>query len=211
MDVNNMKKKLLVVGDSFMRPDVRYPGQHWSEMLPDYDILMYSESGSSNNIIARNFFQGLKQHPDAIVLGFTMTDRLEFKDTQSNRWISNTILARLTSDQKLAADYYRATGDEDINLFRSCVIARSLLLTCEKLNIPYAYTLNQLFNNLAILPYPSSPVVTEMLGEFSNRMCATNLATYPNFTMSPGFHTNDYDWQKRFASEVVEILSQSLT
>lgn len=206
-----MKKKLLVVGDSFMHPDWNYPGQHWSEMLLDYEILMYSESGSSNSIIARNFFQGLKQNPDAVVLGFTMNNRLEFLHQPTGKWVGSAMVPRLTPDQKLTAEYYCATSDESMNLFKSCVLARSLLLTCEKLNIPYAYSLNQLFNNLATLPYPSAPEVIELLGEFSHRMCATNLATYPHFTMHPGFHTDDPEWQKRFANEVTEILSQPLT
>jgi hypothetical protein len=209
MDENKMKKQLLVIGDSFMRPDPEYPGQHWSEMLPEYDVLMYAESGSTNSIIARNFFQGLKQNPDAVVMGFTMNDRVEF--VNDGKWVSSSFPAHLSADQKLTADYYRATTDEDINIFKSCVIARSLFLTCEKLCIPYAYSLNQLFNNLATLPYPSDPTVIDMLGEFSNRMCATNLATYPDFKMVPGFHTDDAAWQKRFAREAAEILSQPLT
>ena len=209
MDENKIKKQLLVVGDSFMHPDVDYPEQHWSEMLPEYDVLMRSESGSTNTIIARNFFQGLKQTPDAIVLGFTMNDRIEFND--NGEWLTSSFWQRLTPDQKLTADYYRATTDENINLFRSCVMARSLFLTCEKLNIPYAYSLNGLFNNLAELPYPSDPTVIDMLGEFGDRMCATNLSTYPNFKTSPGFHTDDPEWQKRFAAEVVEILNKPLT
>jgi len=209
MDENQIKKRLLVVGDSFMRTDPEYPGQHWSEMLPEYNVLMRSESGSTNTIIARNFFQGLKQKPDAVVIGFTMNDRIEFNN--NNKWVSGSFPAKLTPDQNLTADYYRATSDEDINLFKSCVIARSLFLTCEKLCIPYAYSLNQLFNNLATLPYPSDPTVIDMLGEFSNRMCATNLATYPDFKMVPGFHTDDAAWQKRFATEVAEILNKPLT
>jgi hypothetical protein len=209
VDEDKMKKQLLVIGDSFMYPDVDYPGQHWSEMLPEYNVLMRSESGGTNTIIARNFFQGLTQTPDAVVIGFTMNDRVEFND--NDEWVSSSFRQRLTSDQKLTADYYRATADEDINLFKSCVIARSLFLTCEKLNIPYAYSLNQLFNNIAKLPYPANPIVVDILGEFGDRMCATNLATYSDFKVSPGFHTDDPAWQKRFAAEVIEILNKPLT
>ena len=32
--------KKLLVGDSFMTRDIDYPGQHWSEMLPEYDVIM---------------------------------------------------------------------------------------------------------------------------------------------------------------------------
>ena len=59
-------KKLLVVGDSFMHPDVDFPGQHWSEMLPEYEILMYSISGSSNGIIAHQFYKGRRYRRKAV-------------------------------------------------------------------------------------------------------------------------------------------------
>ena len=205
-----MKKKLLVVGDSFMHPDVDYPGQHWSEMLPDYEILMHSVSGSSNGIIAWKFFKGLKLLPDAAVIGFTMPDRIEFKldakkDYYNRSWATNAH-RDLTVDQRLAVDYYRATADEQMMMFKACVQARCILLECQRRRLPFAYSLNGLFNNLTQLPYPSSPEVRDLLGEFSPHEC-TNLATYPYFKMSPEFHTDDPEWQKRMANEVTHILA----
>jgi hypothetical protein len=210
VDEDQMKKKLLVVGDSFMYPDVNYPGQHWSEMLPEYEILMHSVSGSSNGIIAWKFFQGLKLEPDAVVLGFTMPDRIEFrldakKDYYNRIWVAN-VHQDLTADQRLAVDYYRATADEQMMLFKACVQARCMLLECQRRKLPFAYSLNCLFNNLAVLPYPSSSEVRDLLGEFSQHEC-TNLATYPHFKMRPGFHTDDPEWQKRMANEVSHILT----
>ena len=207
-------KKLLVVGDSFMCPDSNFPGQHWSEMLPEYEILMLSQSGSTNGMIAWQFFEGLKLGPDAVVLGFTMPDRIEFGlDTEQQKthrrlWASNGH-AYLTADQQLAVDLYRALTDDHMNRFKSCVMARSLFLTCESRGIPYAYTLNGLFNNLTRLPYPSDSNVNNILGEFSHRMCV-NLATYQDFKMSPGFHTDDPAWQQQFAQEAREILQQPI-
>jgi hypothetical protein len=208
-------KRLLVVGDSFMHPDANFPGQHWSEMLPEYQILMLSQSGSTNGMIAWQFFEGLELKPDAVVLGFTMPDRIEFRLDESQQKISKRIWSsnshdNLTSDQKLAVDLYQALTDDHMNRFKSCVMARSLFLTCESQGIPYAYTLNGLFNNLAQIPYPSDPNVNNILGDFVHRMCATNLATYQGFTMSPGFHTDDPAWQQRFAQEAREILQQPI-
>tara|TARA_R110000868_G_scaffold15136_2_gene69401 strand:- start:1884 stop:2534 length:651 start_codon:yes stop_codon:yes gene_type:complete len=208
-------KKLLVVGDSFMHPDTNFPGQHWSEMFPEYEIIMLSQSGSTNGMIAWQFFEGLKLNPDAVVLGFTEPNRIEFEATaeQQNifkrKWLSNGHTS-LTNDKKLAVDYYVALSDDRMNRFRSCVMARGLFLTCESQGIPYAYTLNGLFNNLTHLPYPSDPDVNNILKEFFHRMCATNLATYPNFKQSPGFHTDDPAWQQRFAQEAREILQQPI-
>jgi hypothetical protein len=203
-------KKLLVVGDSFMHPDKNYPGEHWSEMLPEYDIIMRSISGSSNGIIAYQFFEGLKCNPDAVVMGFTMPDRIEFlippgSAYHNRKWYSSGN-SQLNSDQRLAADMFRATTCDQMNLFKSCVIARCMLVECVQRKIPFAYTLNGLFNNLVSLPYPSDPTVISMLGEFSSRMCI-NLATYPDFKTSPGFHTDDPAWQNRMADEVRHILS----
>jgi hypothetical protein len=213
VDENSMKK-LLVVGDSFMHPDLNFPGQHWSEMLTEYEILMLSQPGSTNGMIAWQFFEGLKLKPDAVVMGFTEVNRIEFKLSEEQQKVGKRIWAsnghgHLTSDQKLLVDLYIALVDDDMNRFRSCVMARSLFLTCEQYGIPYAYTLNGLFNNLTPLPYPSDANVNNMLGEFSHRMCV-NLATYPHFKTSPGFHTDDPAWQQRFAQEAREILQQPI-
>ena len=76
----------------------------------------------------------------------------------------------------------------------------------EQRKIPYAWTLNLLFNNVAELPFPSNPWVNKILGEFFYRMTPTNLATYEHWKAEPGFHTDDPEWQKRFASESNTLL-----
>ena len=199
-----MKKKLLVVGDSFMHPDINFPGQHWSEMLPEYEILMYSISGSSNGIITHQFYKGLECNPDAVVLGFTEPNRLEFK--HKDGWITGAHQVQTSAEQKLLADNYRLHTSEEMLLIRDCSIVRGLLSILENKKIPYAWTLNLLFNNLTNLPYPSDPWVNRVLADFYYRMTPTNLATYQGWKSSPGFHTDDPVWQNRFAQEVREIL-----
>jgi hypothetical protein len=211
-----MKKKLLVVGDSFMRPDPDYPGQHWSEMLPDYEIIMNSQSGSSNGIIAYNFYQGLSQNPDAVVLGFTFPSRLEFATNIINgqekiKWITNVDRTNITTDQQLAADLYQIHTDNEMRQLKETTIARGILSILRDRKIPFAWTLNGLFNNLANLPYPSDPWINLILSDYFDRMTPTNLTTYQGFKTSPGFHTDDPAWQKRFAQEAREILQNSLT
>jgi hypothetical protein len=210
MDESKMKKKLLVVGDSFMRPDPEYPGQHWSEMLPEYDVIMYSQSGSSNGMIANQFFKGLELNPDAVVIGFTASDRIEFKlearpeDARNNNsWITGSHAA-LNSVQKIAADYYATAVCQDMQFFKNLLLARSLLLTLEKKKIPFAYTCNLLFNHLD--DQEGQAQVDKYLDEFEQHQCPTNLATYSNWKASPGFHTDDPEWQNRFAHEVHTIL-----
>lgn len=208
-----MKPKLLVVGDSFMLPDPEYLAWHWSEMLPEYEILMFSQSGSSNGMIAHQFFKGLEANPDAVVVGFSSPDRIEFRLTarpqdgvDNDRWATGSHAA-LNSIQKTAADYYATTVCQDMQFFKNLILARSLLLTLEKKQIPFAYTCNLLFNHLDNRIQQQQ--VDEYLGEFDQHRCPTNLATYPNWKASPGFHTDDPEWQKRFAAEVRQILQQT--
>lgn len=209
-----MKKKLLVVGDSFMLPDPEYSEHHWSEMLPEYDVLMYSQSGSSNGMIAHQFFKGLALLPDAVVIGFSSPERIEFKlpqkpeDGINNRYWATASHAAINSIQKTAADYYATAVCQDMQFFKNLVLARSLLLTLEKKKIPFAYTCNLLFNHLD--DRAKSMQVDELLGEFNANCCSTNLATYPNWKASPGFHTDDPKWQQRFAQEVREILQKPI-
>lgn len=205
-----MKPKLLVVGDSFMRPDAEYIGQHWSEMLPEYEILMYSQSGASNGIIAYNFFQGLAKNPDAVVIGFTASDRIEFQieqqaNTEYFKWVTGSH-AGINSLQKTAAEYYSMLVCQDMQFFKNLLLTKSILLTLEKMKMPFAFTLNLLFNHQDDLARQTQ--INEHLGEFTHYRCPTNLATYPNWKASPGFHTDDPAWQQRFATEVRKILQQ---
>jgi len=215
-----MKKKLLVVGDSFMRPDPEYPGQHWSEMLPEYDVIMYSQSGASNGIIALRLHQGLTKQPDAVVLGFSFPTRLEFSiDTASliaeqqsfdNVWITNSNINHISNEQQLLADLYQLHMDPAMLQLKECSIAASVLSCLTSKKIPFAWTLNGLFNNLSDLPYPSDPWVNTMLARYFETMTPTNLSTYQDFKSSPGFHTDDPEWQQRFAQEVREILQKPI-
>jgi len=202
-----VKKKLLVVGDSYMTTDPAYLGQHWSEMLPDYEILMCAVSGSSNGIIAHEFYKGLEQKPDAVVLGFTEPNRLEFR--HQNNWITGAHQNKATAEQRLLADNFRLQASDEMLMIKDCSLVRGLLSVLEQKQIPYAWTLNLLFCNLAQLPFPSDPWVNKILGSFFYRMTATNLSTYPVWKQHPSFHTDDPEWQTRFANEVT-ILLQSL-
>jgi hypothetical protein len=205
-------KKLLVVGDSFMTRDPRYPGEHWSEMLPEYSVIMRSVSGSSNAIIAYEFVQGLKLNPDAVVMGFTMPDRIEFvippgrapgTGYENTIWYSSSSSA-LTTDQQLAADLFRATTDDVMNTFKSMLIAKSMFLECERRKIPYAFNWNGLHGaNKAGYPVPS--ILADIVTDFAARRCS-NLNGHV-FKMIPGFHNDDPECQKRMADEVRHILS----
>ena len=165
-------------------------------------------------MIANQFFKGLLLNPDAVVIGFTASDRIEFKldarpeDARNNNsWITGSHAA-LNSVQKIAADYYATAVCQDMQFFKNLLLTRSLLLTLEKKKIPFAYTCNLLFNHLD--DQEGQAQVDKYLGEFEQYQCPTNLATYPNWKASPGFHTDDPEWQQRFAQEVREILQKPI-
>jgi hypothetical protein len=190
-----------------MHPDINFPGQHWSEMLPEYEILMYSVSGSSNGIIAHQFYKGIECNPDAVVLGFTESNRLEFDHGSS--WITGAS-KQASSEQRLVSDMYKVHSSNEMLMIKDCSVVRGILSTLEDKKIPYAWTLNLLFNNLSKLPFPSDPWVNKILGDFYYRMTTTNLATYQEWKAIPGFHVDDPVWQKIFAHEVRNILQLTI-
>jgi hypothetical protein len=202
-------KKLLVVGDSFMHPDPEFPGEHWSEMLPEYKIIMRSISGSSNGMIAHEFFQGLKLDPDAVVMGFTMPDRIEFlippdQDHSGTKWYSSGNSA-LNPDQRLAVDLFRATTDDVMNTFKSMLMARSMFFECERRRLPYAFNWNGLYGANKT-GKPDAAIIADIVNDFSSRRC-TNLNGHI-FKMRPGFHNDDPVWQNQMATQVRHILTK---
>jgi hypothetical protein len=209
-------KKLYVFGDSFMTQDPGYPGQHWSEIQSEYQTVIKSQSGSSNSMIAYQVFRCLTEPPDAVVVGFTAPYRLNFDmpakgiiNHSGRLWYNNGAVNYITEDQKLACEYYAATVSEKMVLLETYIIMRAIFLTLEKLHVPYAWTPLLLDSNIA---YPLS--ATEdwklILTDFEDKMVSLNLATYPDFKDSPGFHTHNHDWQQTFARQAIEIVQQQV-
>jgi len=76
-------KKLIVCGDSYMSPDVKYPGTHFSEIIAKdlgYDLVAYSRGGMSNGGICIQIQTAINQNskPDLILVGSTWFTRLEW-------------------------------------------------------------------------------------------------------------------------------------
>jgi len=203
------KMKLLIVGDSFMKPDLAFPGQHFSEMLPGYEINCQAQDSSSNGMIAVQLFEGLEQKPDAVILGFTMFDRIEF-DAKRNqvkyRWYSNGMIPPSHTDEQLTVDYYQATVSHEMMYIRSLLIAKSCLLTLTQHNIPFAYTVNGLYD------HPNNGRQhwrDKLLGEFDQCQTEINFTHYPDPKFHhPSFHVDNLSWQQQFANQCLEILSQ---
>lgn len=211
MDENKIKPRLLVVGDSFMKPDSDFPGQHWSEMLDDYQVDNRAQDGSTNAMIAERLWSALESSPDAVVLGFTMSDRLEFDSSTEHfaltgrKWYTSGATNLQSSDESLACTYYKATVSHSMMDFKGFLIARSMLLTLEKLKIKFAWTLNGLYYHYNT---PNREFVNPVLEDLKYCEIPTNFVHYPEFKASPGFHVDNPVWQSCFAQEVREILQK---
>ena len=211
MDEDQMKKKLLVVGDSFMCQDTRYPGQHWSELLPAFDVINFGRSGWSNCLIALTLMEYVSINPpDAVVLGFTDPLRLEFaaqgRHGPDRDWITSNHDGVLTADEKLCRDYFTVTRDLRLEANKSAMLIGNLLGMLKSLQIPFAFNY-MIFESFL-------PQITELqqqrLSQFQTQQIPYNLAmddpdAWTKF--DPMFHVHDMNKQKKFAMHVEKVLT----
>ena len=206
-----MKKKLLVVGDSFMCQDPRYPGQHWSELLPNFDVVNLGRSGWSNCLIALTLMEHASANvPDAVVLGFTDPLRLEFaaqgRHGPDSAWITSNHAGVLTADEKLCRDYFTVTRDLQLEANKSAMLIGNLLGMLKDMQIPFAFNY-MMFESFL-------PQITELqqqrLSQFRTQQIPYNLAMdNPDAwaTADPLFHVLDMNKQKKFAMHAEEVLT----
>jgi hypothetical protein len=206
-----MKKKLLVVGDSFMCQDPRYPGQHWSEMLPAFDVVNLGSSGWSNCLIALSLMEYVSaSKPDAVVLGFTDPLRLEFaaqgRHGPDKAWITSSHSGALTADERLCRDYFTVTRDTQLEANKSAMLIGNLFGVLKDLKIPFA------FNYMIFECFLTE--ITELqqqrLNQFRPQQIPYNLAMDNTATWEisdPMFHVNDINKQKKFAIHAEEVLT----
>jgi hypothetical protein len=72
---------IAVCGDSYMSPDIKFPGSHFSEILAKEfhaDLIVLSKPGMSNGGIAMTLESVLNIKPDLLLVGTTFSDRIEF-------------------------------------------------------------------------------------------------------------------------------------
>jgi hypothetical protein len=209
-----MRPRLLVVGDSFFHRDPEFPGQHWSEMLPDYEIDNRACSGNSIGIILRDLVHGLECSPDAVVIGFTGSDRIEFKNTNpyiDREWITSCHRHELNQDQKLLMTLYQLFTVPAWNIAGVGWQIIGALHTLKSLNIPFVYSLGMfecVLDDTANLEQSSMSCIVDQFSQFDKHKIDFNLATYPPAwqTSSPMFHVPDPKWQQKFAAEVTTKL-----
>jgi hypothetical protein len=212
--VEVIKPKLLIVGDSFFYPDAAFPGQHWSEMLPDYDVDNRAYPGNSINIIQLSLLEGLKTNPAAVVIGFTNPGRIEFKNNIANvtgQWITNLHQHLLNNDQKLMAQMHMALADYNLINFGAFWQILGILHFLKNLNIPFVYSLGTFQLQVQFTPalIDNDTVTNAEIAQFDKHKLGLNLSTYPQElqqVQSPIFHVPDPQWQSGFANEVMTKL-----
>jgi hypothetical protein len=206
-----MKKKLLVVGDSFMCQDPRYPGQHWSELLPNFDVVNLGRSGWSNCLIALTLMEYVSNNvPDAVVLGFTDPLRLEFPAQErhgpDHPWITSSHVNILTADEKLCKDYFTVTRDLDLEANKSAMLISNLLDMLKDMQIPFAF--NYMMFELFLSQI--NELQQQRLSQFHNQQIPYNLAMDERDAWAkadPIFHVDNIDKQKKFAMHAEEVLT----
>jgi hypothetical protein len=206
-----MKKKLLVVGDSFMCQDPRYPGQHWSELLPNFDVVNLGRSGWSNCLIALTLMEHVSAStPDAVVLGFTDPLRLEFaaqgRHGPDRPWVTSSHANILTTDEKLCRDYFTVTRDLQLEVNKSAMLISNILSMLEDLKIPFAFN----YMMFEIFLSQINELQQQRLSQFQTQQISYNLAMDdPDAWLKsdPLFHVIDMDKQKKFAMHAEEVLT----
>jgi hypothetical protein len=205
------RPRLLIVGDSFFSTDTAFPGQHWSEMLPNYEVINHAYPGNSVGIIQADLLQGLAQTPDAVIIGFTEAGRTEFENSNADvdrRWITTQHHKFLNSDQKLLATLSGALLDNEITQFKLFWQILGTLYFLKSLNIPFLYSMGiyqKHYLDVKLIQLYKE-FITEQLDQFKSHAIDLNLATYPlelQTPFNPLFHVPDPVWQSGFANEVI--------
>jgi hypothetical protein len=208
------RPKLLIVGDSFFSQDSDFPGQHWSEMLPAYDVDNRARPGNSINIIQLSLLEGLKANPDAVVIGFTNPGRIEFKNDIADvpwPWVTSVHRHLLTSDQKLMTQLHLALADYNLINFGAFWQILGILHFLKNLNIPFVYSPGTFQLQVQFTPAltDNNTVTNAEIAQFNKHRLSLNLSKYPQElqqVQSPIFHVPDPVWQSRFANEVITKL-----
>jgi hypothetical protein len=197
------RRPLLVVGDSFMSRDPDYPGQHWSELMPEWQVTNRARPGWSNALIFLEVAEAIEQAPDtAIVLGFTDPLRIEFaargRHGQGVDWVTNNHAPVLTADERLARDYFHITRDLRLEAIKSAQQILGLFSLLSTRGSLWAYSLMAYEQFLVQLP----EVMKLEFQRYATHMIPYNLAEegrcYWGMT-SPRYHVNDAEMQQSFA------------
>ena len=203
-----MKPTMLVIGDSFMSQDEKHPGEHWSEMLHEYNVVNLAEGGASLAWIAEQLMDGLAYNPAVAVVGLTDEARIAFE--YGPKIYSSCHDWELTSDQKLFYKFWLAVMSAKYRHILACTQISFIFETLQNHNIPFVWH-KCLFNSAE-----------------QNHSTLGNDATRFNFVFEkyahceltqdiwqhkhvrhPTFHIDNQEWQAGFANNVRTLLTKT--
>lgn len=222
-----MKPKLLIIGDSLSTADPRWPGQHFSEKLPDFEVINFAVPGPSPTLLGVQLFEGLMYKPDCVAIGCPNPARINFLDdeltnmNQRNpdrlyRWYTNSHPTKPTDRQRTVYTGVARTVDRELWDIEGYFIIRSLILTLKDRNIPYVYALGDMGRSLKKY-HPHTSILhsyyRKLLREFEPNCipAEVDLEAHPvQHESNPIFHVIDQEWQQRYADHIKQILAKQM-
>lgn len=207
-----MTPRLVVVGDSFMSVNVnkKSTAQHWSEMLPDYDVVNLARAGNSLALINMSLYQALQTEPDYIVLGLTDPFRLTFPGEgrmENAYWITSSHHHLLNQHEKQAANLIRTTIDQHTQIVQAGMQVVGMFDLLARKQIKFAFSYGPFELSVGHLP----DFVCQELDVYKQHQIPYNLWAHPdstrNWPTDPTFHVADPVAQRKFAEQVKQVLT----
>jgi len=203
-----MKPTMLVIGDSFMSQDSKYPGEHWSEMLPEYNVVNLAKGGASLAWIAEQLMDGLAHNPAVAVVGLTDEARIAFE--YGSKTYSSCHDWELNSDQKLFYKVWLSVMSAKYRHILACTQISFIFETLRKHNIPFVWhrlLFNSAEKNHLILDDDATRF-NFVFEQYAYCELTQDIWQQPHENR-PIFHINNQDWQAEFANNVQTLLTKT--
>jgi hypothetical protein len=192
-------KRVLIVGDSFMKPDSDYPGQHFSEMLGAVDTVIMSQDGASMSMIVDQTLRGLELDIDCAVLGFTSPHRLEYPNKKSpGSYVPSGAIGALSEDQERLDLLWQTQCDDYMNCIKAHAQATGLMSMLSYRKIPFVWTPNLMYYNVRMQRYDR---FKNLLAPFSDRKIGSDFMIDVRWVERPTYHVDDPVKQNQLAQE----------
>jgi len=201
-----MKPTMLVIGDSFMTKDPDYPDEHWSEMLPEYNVVNLARAGASLSWIADQLVQGLQYNPAVAVVGLTETSRLTFIDNDNVSRYSTCHTDRMTSDEKLLYTLWLASVPWQFKYVSAITHISFIFETLRKQHIPFVWH-KVLFSTNYVQPAHSKQFEF-VFDEYAKTELTQDIWAHKHVDR-PKFHIDNREWQVEFANNVRTLLTKT--
>lgn len=197
-------KRVLIVGDSFMKPDRGYPGQHFSEMLGPVETIIMSQDGSSMGMIVDQVLRGLELDINCVILGFTSEQRLEYLNKENpDTYIASGSVGVLSKDQELLDLLWRTNSDTYMNRIKTYAQAAGLMSMLIYRKIPFVWTPNLMYQDEDMQYYDR---FKNLLAPFYDRKIGQDFMIGNRFVQKPTYHIDNTVKQNQFAQECRSLL-----